>query len=194
LVSALLCEILGAQYWKPIQAGTPTDREKILELTDNAALTTWPETYLLKLPASPHQAAKAEGLSIHSSNFTLPDTKAHLVIEGAGGILVPINDQEFVIDLPQCWGVPLVLVANLYLGSINHTLLTVSELKRRGLKVLGIVFNGPANKASEEIILSHSGYPLLFRLPQLENLNPLLLKVLATELRPVVLPLLLTKH
>jgi dethiobiotin synthetase len=191
-VSALLCEIMGAQYWKPIQAGSPTDT--IMGLVSSPAVTAWPEANRLKAPMSPHAAAAQEGLLINIDQIKMPDTKAHMVVEGAGGILVPVNDSAFVIDLAQQWDLPIVLVANLYLGSINHTLLSASELKRRGAKVLGIVFNGPANVASEKIILHHTGYQKLFSVTQLPILNKLVVSQLANELRPAVLPKLLASQ
>lgn len=194
MVSALLCEIMGAQYWKPIQAGTPTDTDTIMGLVSSPAVIAWPEAHRLVAPMSPHAAADQEGINIKIDQINMPDTKAHLVVEGAGGILVPINDHDFVIDLPLQWDLPIVLVANLYLGSINHTLLSAAELKQRGAKVLGIVFNGPANEASERIILHHTGYQKLFSVPQLPILNKLVISQLATELRPTVLPMLLTSN
>ncbi len=183
LVSAILVEFLGADYFKPVQAGFPTDTETVKSLVTNNqgtfSMTFHKESYLLQMPASPHKAARAEGIEIKLENIILPKTAviaAHnLIIEGAGGVLVPLNDNDFVIDLATKFSLEtnckVILVANLYLGSINHTLLTINELKRRNIDVLGIVFNGEENKESEEIILKHSSYKCLLRIQKEENIS-----------------------
>jgi dethiobiotin synthetase len=166
LVSAILTEALQADYWKPVQCGTQqTDLKKVKELVDNEHCMFFNERYLLKAPLSPHAAAQQEGMEIKLTDFSLPANEAHdLIIEGAGGILVPLNDKDFVIDIAEKFKAEIILVSNIYLGSINHTLLTVNEIKRRGLKVKGIIFNGPENPAAEEIILKQSGYKCLLRI------------------------------
>ncbi len=179
LVSAILVEFLGADYFKPVQAGFPTDTETVKSLVTNTQSTFFSESYLLKMPASPHKAARAEGIEIKLENIILPknntNSSNNLVIEGAGGILVPLNDTDFVIDLATKFSAEtnckVILVANLYLGSINHTLLTINELKRRNIDVLGIIFNGEENKESEDIILKHSGYKCLLRIQKEEDIN-----------------------
>jgi len=163
LVSAILCEALGAHYWKPIQAGLPGDTDTVSSLVSNPSFRSYPERYLLNIPASPHAAANIDGVKIKLDDFSLP-TKDLLVIEGAGGCMVPINDNDFVIDIAGTLPCEIVLVSNLYLGSINHTLLTVHLLKSRKLPVKGIIFNGPRNEDSERIILHHSGWPCLLRI------------------------------
>ena len=179
LVSAILVEFLLADYFKPVQAGFPTDTETVKSLItgnqstllDNFQSTFHKESYLLQMPASPHAAARAEGIEIELENIILPKTTNNLVIEGAGGVLVPLNGNDFVIDIANQFDCKVVLVANLYLGSINHTLLTINELKRRNINVIGIIFNGEENKASEAIILKHSGYKCLLRINKEENIN-----------------------
>jgi dethiobiotin synthetase len=163
LVSAILCEALGFGYWKPVQAGYPRDTETVESLVSNPAFKSFPETYLLKTPASPHAAARIDGVQIKVSDFKLPSTNP-LVIEGAGGCMVPLNDSEFVIDLAEKLPCEIVLVSNLYLGSINHTMLTLNLLRSRKLPVRGIIFNGPRNEESERIILHHAGLPCLLRI------------------------------
>ena len=171
LVSAILVKFLLADYFKPVQAGFPTDTETVKSLiTDNQSIFH-KESYLLQMPASPHAAARAEGIEVKLENIILPKTTNNLVIEGAGGVLVPLNDNDFVIDIAKQFDCRVVLVANLYLGSINHTLLTINELKRRNINVLGIIFNGEENKASEAIVLKHSGYKCLLRINKEENIN-----------------------
>lgn len=172
LASAILVEALKADYWKPIQAGFPTDTEALKGLVTNSITKFHPETHQLKLPASPHAAARFEHLHIQLDDFVLPETENEIVAEGAGGVLVPINQENFVIDIAQELKMEVILVANLYLGSINHTLLTVDYLKRNNYKVKGIIFNGESNPESEQIILKHSGYKLLLHLPKLGKISP----------------------
>lgn len=182
LISAILTEALKADYWKPIQAGFPRDTDTVKDLVSNTITKFHPETHLLKIPASPHASARFEHLTIQLDDFVLPETKNEIVIEGAGGVLVPINDDDFVIDVAKELGCPVILVANLYLGSINHTLLTVDYLKRNNFTVKGIIFNGESNLESERIIEKHSGYKVLLRLPKLSMINKEIIKYWADEL------------
>lgn len=161
LVSAILCEALSFEYWKPIQAGFPKDSETIKALSPHTIIH--PEQYVLKTPVSPHASAKIDGITITLESFVLP-RKDGLVIEGAGGCLVPLNDTNFVIDLFPKLNAQIILVADLYLGSINHTLLSAHVLKSRDYVVRGIIFNGPSNPESERIILKHTGYPCLLHI------------------------------
>ena len=182
LVSAILTEMLGVGYWKPIQAGEPRDTKTVESLVSNPDCYFFPEQFLLKTPASPHYSAKVDGVHLAADLFELPSMEP-LVIEGAGGLLVPINDKEVVADLIPKLIADVVLVSDLYLGSINHTLLTVQELKRRNLSVKGIIFNGESNPASEDIILNKSGYRCLLKLPKLEIVDKKIVKMYAGELR-----------
>lgn len=165
MVSAIICEALGTAYWKPIQAGYPRDTDVVSSLVSNRSFKSYPEKYLLKTPASPHAAARIDGVDIKLNDFTLPGNE-QLVVEGAGGCMVPINDRDFVIDIARNLECGIVLVSNLYLGSINHSLLTLHLLKSRNLPVKGIVFNGVPNAESERIILHHAGLPCLLRIAQ----------------------------
>jgi dethiobiotin synthetase len=183
LVSAILCEALKADYWKPIQAGLPRDSDVVRSLLSNSQTKIIPEKYLLNTPASPHAAAKIDGINIDLNAFTLPQRSDHLVIEGAGGCLVPINDQHFVIDIIKRLNVPVVVVADLYLGSINHTLLTFEALKSRDITIRGIIFNGHSNPESERIILHHTAIEVLLRIPRMEALTPAIVHHYATELK-----------
>jgi len=169
LVSAILCKALNADYWKPVQAGFPRDADTIKGLIPD--YTIHPESYLLNTPASPHAAAKIDGIEISLEKILLPKTNNSLIIEGAGGCLVPLNDKDFVIDIAQKFNAPIILVANLYLGSINHTLLTVELLKQRKLSVAGIIFNGKSNPESERIILKHSGYKTIWHVKEEPEIN-----------------------
>ena len=182
LVSSILVEALKADYWKPVQAGFPTDTDTVKGLVSNSISNIHQEAHLLKMPASPHAAAKYEHLGIQMSDFVLPETSNDLIIEGAGGVLVPLNDENFVIDIAKQFETPVILVANLYLGSINHTLLTIDYLKRHRIPVKGIIFNGDANEESERIIEHHAGYKVLLRLPKLGLVNKTVVQYWADEL------------
>ncbi len=164
LVSAILCKALQADYWKPVQAGFPRDADTVKSLVPECIIH--PETYLLNTPASPHASAKIDGVEIDLEKFSLPKTNNALIVEGAGGCLVPLNDKDFVIDIPQRLNLPIILVSNLYLGSINHTLLTINLLKQRNLTVVGIIFNGKSNPESERIILKHSDYKTIWHIKE----------------------------
>lgn len=163
LVSGILCKALGYDYWKPIQAGVPKDSDTVISLLPET--TIHPEKYLLKTPASPHAAAKIDNLKIDLNSFEAPKSSG-IIIEGAGGCLVPLNDSDFVIDLVPRLSASIILVSDLYLGSINHTLLSAHLLKTRGYPVKGIIFNGKSNPESERIILHHTQYRCLLRIDQ----------------------------
>jgi dethiobiotin synthetase len=163
MVSAILCEALNATYWKPIQAGLPRDTDTVTSLVSSKHFKAFPEKYLLKTPASPHAAAKIDNVEINIDDFQIPGNEL-IIIEGAGGCMVPINDNEFVIDIAKHLDCEIVLVSNLYLGSINHTLLTLHLLKNFPVK--GIIFNGVPNPQSERIILHHANLPCLLRISQ----------------------------
>jgi dethiobiotin synthetase len=181
LVSAIFCKALHLTYWKPIQAGYPRDTETVQALVPE--VTIFPERYLLKQPASPHASAKAECVAITLDSLTLPVSNQSFLIEGAGGCLVPINDQNFVIDVAVKFDATVILVADLYLGSINHTLLTVEALRHRNLSVLGIVFNGESNPESEAIIVKHSGYKKLLHIKKEPYIDSTVVDRYASQLK-----------
>ena len=155
ITSAIITQALEADYWKPIQAGDldNSDSHKIKRYIFNNKTTIHENSYKLNTPASPHLAAEIDEITIDLKNIKEPKTKKHLVIEGAGGVLVPLNDNDCVIDLIQK-DYNVIVVSRHYLGSINHTLLTIEALKNRKIAVAGIVFSGDENKATEEIILN----------------------------------------
>jgi dethiobiotin synthetase len=170
LVSAILTRKWQASYWKPIQCGLPPDSGEISKLC-GPGTTIFQETHFLKTPASPHFAASQEGVDIKLSDFSLPETPGSLVVEGAGGLLVPINRTQTIADLVIHLRLPLVLVVNHYLGSLNHSLLTIQELKRRQISILGIVFNGIDFQDAESIILESAQVPCLFRIQKWPEVN-----------------------
>ena len=157
VAAAIVAESLGADYWKPIQAGDLhiTDTMRVDDWLCNGNSVLHPERFRLNTPASPHLAAEIDGISVNASDFQIPQTQNHLVIEGAGGWLVPINDREFVADIVQKEH-KIILVSRHYLGSINHTLLTAESIAARGFELAGIIFNGDENAATESIILKHT--------------------------------------
>ncbi|MEQ9097711.1 MAG: dethiobiotin synthase [Imperialibacter sp.] len=182
LVSAIVCEALHADYWKPIQAGMPRDTDTVQSLVSNEKTQFHPEAYLLNTPASPHAAAKADGVEISLTKVKLPKTDNCLIIEGAGGLMVPLNDYDFIGDLIIEVKAEVILVANLYLGSINHTLLSAEYLKAHKVPVAGIIFNGPTNPESEHIIKAKTGWPVLLHIHQEEKIDTEVVKKYAAQL------------
>lgn len=165
VVSAIITQALEADYWKPIQAGDldTSDTHKIKAYVSNSKKNFFENSYALNTPASPHLAAEIDGVTIDIQKIKEPKTKNHLVIEGAGGIFVPINTTETIVDLIQP-DYKVIVVSRHYLGSINHTLLTIEALQNRNIKIAGIIFNGEKNEATESIILSKTGLNFIGRL------------------------------
>lgn len=165
IASAIITQALEADYWKPIQAGDldNSDSHKIQRYIANDKTVIHPNSYKLNTPASPHLAANIDGITIDLKKITEPKTKNHLVIEGAGGLLVPLNNSDCIVDLIQK-DYKVVVVSRHYLGSINHTLLTFEALKSRKIDVAGIIFSGDENQSTEEIILSKTGVKLIGRI------------------------------
>jgi dethiobiotin synthetase len=165
VVSAIVTQALEADYWKPIQAGDldHSDTHKVKAFVSNDKTTFFENSYALNTPASPHYAATIDGVTIDIQKITEPKTKNHLVIEGAGGLFVPINDKETIADLIRP-DYKVIVVSRHYLGSINHTLLTLEALKNLNIQVAGIIFNGQKNEATESVILSKTNVKYIGRL------------------------------
>lgn len=165
IASAIITEALQADYWKPVQAGDleNSDSHKVQRYVSNTKTKFFSNAFALQTPASPHLAAELDGIAIDLKAVKEPKTKNSLVIEGAGGVFVPLNDTDCVIDLIQP-DYKVIVVSRHYLGSINHTLLTIEALKNRKLEIAGIIFNGVENKASEEIILKKTGLKMIGRI------------------------------
>ncbi len=161
VVSAILVEAFGADYWKPVQTGAP-DTEFIESLVSRK-FVMHPSVYSFKIPVSPHLSAQMEQTEILSESFRIPETDNHLVVEGAGGLLVPLSDNFLVADLIGQLQLPVILVSKHYLGSINHTLLSIALLRQRNIPLMGIVFNGNENAASESAVLNFGKTEMLFR-------------------------------
>jgi dethiobiotin synthetase len=167
IASAIIVEALQADYWKPIQAGDleHSDTHKVQSLVSNTQSQFHPNSYALQTPASPHLAAAIDGITIAMNEIQEPKTNNHLVVEGAGGILVPLNETQSVVDLIQP-DYKVIVVSRHYLGSINHTLLTIEALQNRKIQVAGIIFSGDENTSSESIILSRTAVPFIGRIAQ----------------------------
>ncbi|MES2800702.1 MAG: dethiobiotin synthase [Bacteroidota bacterium] len=172
VVSAIFTKAMNAKYWKPVQAGD-------LDNSDSIKVGKWlgrdvllPEKFRLNTPASPHNAAEVDGVQIQLSDLSLPKVNSNLVIETAGGVLVPLNSEGLLFaDVVKSWNLPVVLVSRHYLGSINHTLLTYEALKSREIEIKGLVFIGDKNKATEEIITHITNLPILIRIPLVDEVN-----------------------
>jgi dethiobiotin synthase len=172
IASACLVRALDADYWKPVQSGLEEGRDcdTVAALTGLDGNRIHPSAYELQAPLSPHEAARLEGLRLDMNQFKLPTTDNNLVVEGAGGVLVPINEGALMIDLIDQLGLPVVIVARSGLGTINHTLLTLEALRARDLNILGVIVSGPANPANVDAIRTYGKIKILL---ELEPISPL---------------------
>lgn len=177
VVSAIFTEALGASYWKPVQSGDLhfSDSMKVASYCSEN-IQVLEERFKLNTPASPHYAAKIDQVSIKISDFTLPKIEGNLIVEGAGGLHVPLNyNGDLYIDLIQKFSLPVILVSRNYLGSINHSLLSIEALQNRNIPVEFLIFSGERNEASEEIIIQklkeYNPNVKTFYIPQAEELN-----------------------
>ncbi len=164
MAASVLTQALEADYWKPVQAGSldDSDTHTVQRLVSNSKSVFHPEAYRLKMPASPHTAAAAEGIRLSLDKIQAPETQNHLIVEGAGGVMVPLNENDLIIDLIQRLKLEVILISRNYLGSINHTLSTVEVLRYRKIPIAGIIFNGVPNDSTEDFVLY---YTKLKRLP-----------------------------
>lgn len=173
IVSAVLVKLWNAEYWKPIQSGDLESSDSLMlrALVGNK-LIVHPERYKLNTPASPHYSAEVDGVEISIQDFQLPETSGNLIVEGAGGMFVPINDQEFIIDLAEHLDLPVILVCSDYLGSINHSLLSFHSLNERGIAVEYIVLNGEFKESSRRILIKYKpAGSKIMEIPQLETVD-----------------------
>ena len=174
LVSAILMLGLDASYWKPIQSGLldQSDTDWIKEVTERPSELFYPETYRLRNPLSPHESARLDGVEIKLSDFQLPETKGTLIVEGAGGVLVPINQRQFMLDLIDYLELPVIVVAKSGLGTINHTLLTLQSLKSKKIPILGVVLSGDKNARNAETIEFYGNIPVIAQIERIKNFSP----------------------
>lgn len=187
ITSAVMVEALEADYWKPVQTGDDSDSETISALISNSKTVLHKSSYSLKAPMSPHAAADLEGVYIDHNKIQEPKSDNHMVIEGAGGILVPLNNTDTILDIIMPTYQVIVVVKH-YLGSINHSLLTIKWLLLKGYDV-AVLYNGEPNPTSEEIITKTTGVPVLGRIGQEDTLNKEVIKKYAAELRPALMAL-----
>lgn len=173
-----LTRLLDGAYWKPVQAGLAgeTDAEVVRRLAGLPAARVFPEAWRLRTPASPHLAAEIDGVTLDPEHLSLPESAYPLVIEGAGGLMVPLTRQTLLIDVIARWRLPVVLCARTRLGTINHTLLSIEALRRRAIPVIGVAFVGDAHPENERIIGVMGSVPVLGRLPHLDPLTPATLR------------------
>ncbi len=185
VVSAIVAEALEATYWKPVQAGDldNSDTIKVKNFCSESVFCL-PEKYALNEPMSPHAAAEIDGVEIELSDFHVPEVNGNLIIEGAGGLLVPINQKgDTYIDIFKQLELPVILVSRHYLGSINHTCLSIEALKNRGIKIHGIIYVGDEHPSTEKIISTKYSLSVLGRVPFTENLNSDFIKAQANILK-----------
>ena len=189
VAAAIVTEALYADYWKPIQAGDleNSDSHKVAALISNVKSVIHKNSYALQRPMSPHAAAEFEGIHIDVSKILLPATDNHLVIEGAGGLLVPLNQNSTILDLIDP-SYKVIVVSRHYLGSINHSLLTIQLLQERGFDA-SVLFNGSENTATESVISNMTGVKVLGRIDDEKVINKGVIKRYAEELRSVILDL-----
>ncbi len=187
LAAAIFVERYTADYWKPVQAGEleNSDSMTVARLADGGEVH--PEAFRLSRPMSPHAAAEIDGLEIDRASLQLPRTARFLVVEPAGGLMVPLSDGLSNLDLIGDWGLPVVLVANLYLGSINHSLLSVDALRSRGIAIHGIVFNntgsdGEGSQSSRAVIVERTGLPVLLDIPLAPEVSATFVRQCAAQL------------
>ncbi|MEO0405230.1 MAG: dethiobiotin synthase [Bacteroidota bacterium] len=185
VVSSILCEVLQFDYWKPLQAGTqPQTDTQLVQSLISESLTCHPEHDILKEPMSPHAAALLEGKDIDLNDIRIPHSDNGMIIEGAGGLMVPINDRETYADLFKKWDIPVIVVSSFYLGSIHHTLSTIVCMQQLGIPLRGIVFNGETNTSSKKVILEMTGVELLAEIPRLDEVHRDSIKDIAKEVAP----------
>jgi|TARA_R110002020_G_scaffold104723_5_gene244857 dethiobiotin synthetase len=172
--AAALTAALDGHYWKPVQAGLAegTDSETVARLGGIDSSRILPERFRLQIPASPHFSAAEEGIAIGLDDLVLPEVDGPLIIEGAGGALVPVNPDLLFADIFAHWGLPVILVASTRLGTINHSLLTIEALRSRGIAIHGIAFVGPEQADSEQTISRMGDVRRLGRLPVIDHLSP----------------------
>ena len=173
VVSSILAEALKATYWKPVQAGDLDNSDSIkIKKWCSESVQVLPEAFRLSQPLSPHSAAEIDNIKITANDLVLPEVDGTFILEGAGGIMVPLNQEGLLfVDLIPMWNLPVILVSRHYLGSINHTLLTAEILQNRGAKIEGVIFVGDENKSTESIILSKTKLKLIARIPIVEEIT-----------------------
>lgn len=185
IASAVLVEAMQADYWKPVQSGLEdgTDTDTIKRVVSNSKSVFHEEAYKLIAPMSPHQAAEKENIVIDPQTIQVPATENTLIIEGAGGLLVPITREFLMVDLIKQLNAEVVLVINHYLGSINHTMLSLKYLKEEGFNVAGLLYNGDRFEDNENLYREHFGFPVMGHIPQLSAVNQESIRTIAESIQ-----------
>jgi len=185
LISSIFRQGMQADYWKPVQSGNPEEADALFigQMTRVPEGKIWDSSYMLTQPLSPHTAAEIDGIRISLDHIQPPLTERSLIVELAGGLMVPLNESETNLDLIAHIALPVILVSKNYLGSINHTLLSYEILKAKQILIAGIVFNGPANASGERFILQHTGLKVLLRVPELAQINPEIIQEYAQQIQ-----------
>jgi|SRR5579883_2021836 len=178
VISAMLALGLGGGYWKPVRTGLPRDTDWVREYTGLDRKHFFKESYMFAPPISPHQAAKMEGTTIELDKIIMPDYSPlpHLIVEGAGGVMVPLNDHQTILDLILYLKLPALVVARSVLGTINHTVLTVEMLRRHHVPIFGIVMNGPKHEENRQAIEQHAKVKVIAEVEPLAMITPVTLK------------------
>jgi dethiobiotin synthetase len=185
VASAILTELFKADYWKPVQAGDLEngDKHKVEKWISNDVSRIFPETYALPYPLSPHASAEKAGIELDVSKIVLPETRNQLIIEGAGGLMVPLTYDKLYIEWVHENNLPVILISRHYLGSINHTLMSIECLKIRNIQIEGILFNGELNKESEKVIEKQGDIRVLGRIDASKKITKKFIKAQAEKLK-----------
>jgi len=185
IASAVLAEALQVDYWKPVQAGDLDNRDSLVvkQLLSNNKSQVHKEAVMLSQPMSPHAAAAIDGIDIDHTKFHLPFTDNTLLLETAGGVLSPLSNTFTMADLIQYFNLPAILITQNYLGSINHTLLTIEVLRNRNIPIIGVVVNGESNASSETYIEQYGKTPIIARIPRFDILSKEAVKECANDIR-----------
>ena len=188
VVCSWLMLALDGEYWKPVQAGLDgeTDEAMVRRLTGLPNERFHDSAYRLKAALSPHEAARREGIAIDINRMMLPRHRRSLIVEGAGGLLVPLNGESFVADLIAKLGLPVILVARSQIGTINHTLLSLEALRARQIEIAGVVINGPANPANRDALANFGRVPIVAELPVFEPLDRASVAQAARRIKPAL--------
>lgn len=190
IASAVIAEAIGADYWKPVQAGKDErDAELLKKLLTNGQDRVYNEAVVLSQPLSPHTAAEIDNVEVDYKKFAWPKTDKMLLVETAGGLLSPMSADATMADFIAYYNLPVILVSLNYLGSINHTLLTIEVLRSRGITVKGLIMNGLENESSENFITAYSDMPIIARIPYINDISNDGVRRCAMQLKPLLLPL-----
>ncbi|MDR3679488.1 MAG: dethiobiotin synthase [Flavipsychrobacter sp.] len=189
IASAVIAEAISADYWKPVQAGNldQSDTINVSSLISNGSQRVHKEAVRLTQPLSPHAAAAIDGINIDHTLFKWPVTNKPLLVETAGGLLSPISGSSTVADLLQYYKLPTLLISKNYLGSINHTLLSIEVMKARHIPILGLIINGDSNAQSEEFIETYTRLPIIARIPHMPQLSQEAISTCASSIKQALL-------